>query len=125
MQFHYVILVLSYISETYLKELPFTHTISVKNYPFWWISCECTEVHQLLPHNSLQILNYLNSGRLQSYLNVVFERLWIMTCTNLYRLKKKYEYVSTNLNKQNCVKYHTKAQGDMSNILSTVTCFLL
>jgi predicted phosphohydrolase len=83
MQFHYVILVLSYISETYLIELPFTHTISEKNYPFWLIICACTKVHQLLPHNSLQILNYLNSGRLQSNLNVVFERLWIMTCTNL------------------------------------------
>jgi hypothetical protein len=89
MQFHYMILVLSYIYETYLIELPFTHTISVKNDPIWRIFCDCTKVQQLLPHNSLQILNYLNSGRLQSYLNVVFERLWIMTCTNLYQLKKK------------------------------------
>jgi hypothetical protein len=37
----------------------------------------------LLPHNSLQILNYLSSGRLQSDLNVVLECLWIMTCTYL------------------------------------------
>jgi len=89
MQFHYVILVLSYISETYLKELPFTHAISVKNYPLWLIACHIKKVLQLLLHNSLQILNYLNSGRLQPNLNVVFERLWIMTCTYLYQLKKK------------------------------------
>lgn len=88
MQFLYMILVLSHISETYLKELPFTHAISVKNDPFWLVARECTKVHQLLPHNSLQILNYLNSGRLQSNLNVVFERLWIMTCTYLYQLKR-------------------------------------
>ena len=88
MQFLYMILVLSHISETYLKELPFTHAISVKNYSFWLVARECTKVHQLLPHNSLQILNYLNSGRLQSNLNVVFERLWIMTCTYLYQLKR-------------------------------------
>lgn len=88
MQFHYVILVLSNISETYLIELPFTHTISVKNDPFWLIACDTIKVLQLLPHNNLQILNYLNSRRLQPNLNVVFERLWIMTCTYLYQLKK-------------------------------------
>jgi len=102
--FHYVILVLSNISETYLKELPFTHTISVKHYPFWLIACDTIKVLQLLPHNSLQILNYLNSRRLQPNLNVVFERLWIMTCTHLYQLKKN-EYISTTLNKQNSVSH--------------------
>jgi hypothetical protein len=84
MQFHYMILVLSYISETYLTELPFTHAISVKNYSIWLKCCGFFKVQQLLLHNSLQILNYLSSGRLQSNLNVVLECLWIMTCTYLY-----------------------------------------
>jgi hypothetical protein len=124
MQFHYVILVLSYFSETYLKELPFTHTISVKNDPFWLIFCERMKVYKLLPHNSLQILNYLNSWRLQSNLNVVFERLWIMTCTYLYQLKKKSMNMY-QLKQAEFFKYHTKVQGDMPNILFTVTCVLL
>jgi hypothetical protein len=124
-QFHCVILVLSYISETYLRELSLTHTISEKNDPFWLILGDFIEVNQLLPHNSLQILNYLNSGRLQSNLNVVPECLWIMTCTHLYQLKQKKQYVCI------CIIYLKQAEfcitqmsKKMPNILFTVTCFL-
>lgn len=83
MKVHYVSLLLTHNSETYLKELSFTHTISVKYYSVWFITCGFIKVFQLLLHNSLQILNYLGSGRLQPNLNVVFECFWIMTCTYL------------------------------------------
>jgi hypothetical protein len=82
-QSRYACLLLPYVLETHLKELSLTHAISVKYYPFWFFPCGFIEVPQMLLHNSLHILNDLNSGRLQSDLNVVFKSYWIMTCTHL------------------------------------------
>ena len=83
-QIPYVCLLLPHVSETHLTELSFTHSISIKYYPFWFQSIiGLIKEQQMLLHNSLHIFNDLDSGRLQTDLNVVFKCLWIMSCTHL------------------------------------------